>query len=312
MVEVARRNCVPQVKEKGLLTGAAKGALSARRSEIRLNVLGEFSLWVNGSRVSNADLAKRGARAILEYLALQSGHLSCRSRMASCIWPDVTDGKKALQRVYSCTSAIRSAIAAYGFTEDPFVSVKTSQVISLAPGVVTCDVDEFTMWAKHAVESTGDSRTCSAAMKAEELYAGDLCRLPEAPMMCLEDVREDLRRTYADAMVAGGEAAMRLDKKRLASRFANNALLVDDMREDAMTLLIRSLRASGRGVVPILREAAEGGYRRGAVEAHEAGAARAGRRDGGSRVGGRARGGGLANGCFAIQAAGPTKRRSNE
>lgn len=248
MVEVARRNCVPQVKEKGLLTGAAKGALSARRSEFRVNVLGEFSLWVNGKRVSNADLAKRGARAILEYLALQSGHLSCRSRMASCIWPDVTDGEKALQRVYSGTSAIRSAIAAYGFTEDPFVSVKTSQVISLAPGVVTCDVDEFTMWAKHAVESTGDSRTCSAAMKAEELYAGDLCRLPEAPMMCLEDVREDLRRTYADAMVAGGEAAMRLDKKRLASRFANNALLVDDMREDAMTLLIRSLRASGRGV----------------------------------------------------------------
>ena len=51
---------------------------------------------------------------------------------------------------------------------------------------------------------------------------------------------------YADAMVSGADAALRLKRVRTAARLAANALSVDDMREDAVIALVSALRASGR------------------------------------------------------------------
>ena len=46
----------------------------------RINVLGEFSIWADGKRVSERMLGGRSARAVLEYLALQKGHMVGRAR----------------------------------------------------------------------------------------------------------------------------------------------------------------------------------------------------------------------------------------
>ena len=58
--------------------------------------------------------------------------------------------------------------------------------------------------------------------------------------------RAELKTLYVDAMVAGADAALRLERRRTASRLAANALAADDMREDAVIALVSALRADGR------------------------------------------------------------------
>ena len=213
---------------------------------VRINVLGEFSIWADGKRVSERMLGGRSARAVLEYLALQKGHMVGRARMAEDLWPEIAIEKRGRQKVYSATSAVRKALLAHGFAEDIFITNKATKILRLSSDNVSCDVDEFILWAKAAIESSADEKVCNAALRTETLYVGDLCNVAEDGEEYFAEKRAELRKLYADAMVAGAEAALRLDKRRLAARLAGNALFVDEMREDAMCLLIRALRAGGR------------------------------------------------------------------
>jgi hypothetical protein len=56
--------------------------------------------------------------------------------------------------------------------------------------------------------------------------------------------------TYAianlDGAIAAGEAALRLGKAKLAVRYAMDAHRLQDLREDAVILLVRALRSAGR------------------------------------------------------------------
>lgn len=245
-IEVARRNClrapVPAETEPLGLSAAGTDA----KKTVRVNLLGEFSVWAGGARVPEWTLEKRSAKSVLEHLVLQANHLSGRLRLAAMVWPEAPSEKNATQRLYQTTSAIRKALKIAGYEEELFISNKATKVIALVPEHIRCDVDDFIECAKGALEGTGDARVCEQALRAESLYAGDLCILPAANSPFLIHKREELRVLYADAMVAGGEAALRLGKKRHAYRLASNALLIDDLREDAAILLIRALRASGR------------------------------------------------------------------
>lgn len=254
-LEVARRNCLPAAAE-GKRTERERRARAGRpgAGTLRINLLGEYSIWVDGKRVPDWALEGRGAKALVEYLALQKNHLANRVRLAQDLWPGVLDEQKGRQRVYQATTTVRKALAGAGFEEELFTSQKTVGVLSLAPDLVTCDVDEFVACAKTATDSVGDARACEAALRAEALYAGDL----SAPAMIEEmefytQKRAELKRAYADAMVAGGEAALRLNKRRLAARLAANALMADELREDAAVLMIRALRQSGRGAEAMRR-----------------------------------------------------------
>lgn len=245
-LEMVRRSCLPA------LCGYGEGVSSDKADahgadEVRINVLGEFSLWVGGRRVSERNLVARDAMRLLEYLALQNGHLAGRRRLACDLWPDVTDERKALQKVYSATSTVRKALDLHGYEDELFISNRVTSVISLSTEGLACDVDEFLEFARAAQDGISDSKSCSAALRAEALYTGDLFVSANEGSDYFDAAREGLRKTYVDAMVAGGEAALRLDKKRLAVRLAGNAIASDDLREDAAALLVRSLRSVGRG-----------------------------------------------------------------
>ncbi|WP_322354629.1 AfsR/SARP family transcriptional regulator [Paratractidigestivibacter sp.] len=247
-LDVARKNSLNPVKLMGGPDGTGRelrGFAPGGRG-IRLTLFGEFGLAIDGKKVSDWYLGVRDAKPLLEFLALQPGHMASRERIALQLWPEVSDERKARQKVYSATSAARKALLKHGFTGDLFSSNKATKSVGLTNDAVTCDVDEFICHANAAIEGNGDARICDSALKAEGLYAGDLCILSEDQSGYLATRREQLKQLYADAMIAGGEAALRLDKKRLAARFANDALYIDDLREDAMTLLVRALRRSGR------------------------------------------------------------------
>lgn len=246
-LEIVRRACVPAAqKREGVAPGNADAA-SLSADGVRINVLGEFSLWACGRRVSDRNLVARDAMRLLEYLALQRGHLASRPRLAGDLWPEVSDERKGLQKVYAATNVVRKALVLHGYDEELFVSNRTTSVISLATDVLACDVDEFLSYARTAQDSASDAKSCAAALRAEALYTGDLYMPAADGTAYFTAARESLRETYADAMVAGAEAALRLDRGRLAVRLASNALSVDDLREDATAVLVRSLRSVGRG-----------------------------------------------------------------
>lgn len=247
-LEIVRRGCLPAPRGgrvEAVLDNA--GAALSAGQEVRINILGEFSLWAGGKRVAERSLMARDAMRLLEYLALQRGHLAGRARLACDLWPAVSDDRKALQKAYAATSAVRKALSLHGYEEEIFVSNRSTGVISLAPDMVECDVDEFLDFARVAQNDASDAKSCAAALRAEALYLGDLFMPSDEDSAYFSAVRASLRKTYADAMVAGGDAALRLEKHRLAARLANNALSVDDLREDATTLLVKSLRQTGRG-----------------------------------------------------------------
>lgn len=247
-LEVARKNSLNQEKLLKATDGTTKDAAGAvaRTRGIRITLLGGFGLVADGKRVADWYLGMRDAKPLLEFLALQPGHMASRERVAALLWPEVSDGRKALQKVYSATSAARKALLKHGYKGDIFSSNKATKSVGLINDSIACDVDEFICHANAAIGGVGDKRICGSALKAEALYAGDLCILSDDQSGYLAARRDQLRQLYADSMLAGGEAALRLDKKRLAVRFANDVLYIDELREDAMTLLVKALRRGGR------------------------------------------------------------------
>ena len=129
---------------------------------------------------------------------------------------------------------------------DPFVTSRSGREITLDMGLVACDVDEFRRVAREASDGDRDEEALLLARRAESLYQGDLCVPPVDATGYVAATRAELRDLYADAMVAGAAAALRLGHERTSARLAHNALIANELREDAMAVLVRALRESGR------------------------------------------------------------------
>ena len=224
---------------------AGRPPLDAAPIQIRL--LGDFVLNVRGVRVPDARLEQRGAKSMLEFLALRHGAAARRHQLVEQVWPDCEYGA-GFGRVYQATSVVRSIVSEIGDGLDPFIVSRTTRAVSLDPALVSVDVDEFRTCAREASDARDDMRALEMARRAEELYTGDLY-LPAVDATGFVSARRDeLRELYADAMVAGSDAALRLGRRRTAVRLAQNALAINELREDAVIALVRGLRASGRNV----------------------------------------------------------------
>lgn len=225
----------------------SEGVNSAEGSvPIEIHLLGGFSVCVRGVRVPDWKLEQRGAKSMLEYLALHRG-VAKRYQLVEQVWPgcDYTTG---FNHAYQATSVVRRAIGEIETGLDPFVAGRASREVALDMGIVGCDVDAFCSAAREASDSTDPSRALEMARRAERLYVGDLYLPSVDATGFIANARSELRDLYADAMVAGGDAALSLGRERTAIRLASNALAINDLREDAVIILIRALRTSGRAV----------------------------------------------------------------
>lgn len=214
---------------------------------IQIRLLGDFVLNVRGVRVPDARLEQRNAKSLLEFLALQHGVAMRRHQLVEQVWPDCEYGA-GFGRVYQATSVVRSIVSEIDDGLDPFIVSRTTRAVSLDPALVSVDVDEFRTCAREASDEHDDTRALEMARRAEELYAGDLYLPAVDATGFVSARREELRELYADAMVAGSDAALRLGRRRTAVRLAQNALAINELREDAVIALVRGLRASGRNV----------------------------------------------------------------
>ena len=223
--------------------GAAEAAAGVR---LRLGLLGGFSLYVDGKQVPEWHIDRRATKAMLVFLALHPKLSAKRYEIIEQLWPDC-DYKAGLDKIYQATSTLRKEISAVAPGFDPFLSSRGDRSVSLDPAAIECDFLEFEDAAREALASEGDDvRALDAAIRAEKLYAGDLFVPTRDFLGYVVARRQELRELYVDAMVAGAEAALRLGRYRISARLADAATAADDLREDAVEVLIQALRASGR------------------------------------------------------------------
>ncbi|MDM8270727.1 bacterial transcriptional activator domain-containing protein [Thermophilibacter provencensis] len=214
---------------------------------IDVTLLGGCAVYVRGVRIPDWKLERRNAKALLEYLVLQRGGSAKRFQLVDQVWPG-KDYVTGFNKAYQATSALRAAIAEIEPGLDPFVTSRSSREISLDMGLVRCDVDLFRAFAREASDASDPMRALSMARQAESLYAGDLYVPSDDSTGLVTKLRDELRELYADAMVAGAEAALEMGQERTAARLASNALAANELREDAILTLVRALKAGGRSL----------------------------------------------------------------
>lgn len=219
--------------------------LSRPRRPVRITLLGGFALSVRGRDVPEWKLERRSVKPMLEYLVLRGGGVK-RFQVVEQIWPDC-DYVQGFNRAYQTTSALRALVAEAGDQGlNLIVANRMSGEIAVDMGIVDCDVNEFREMAREAVDSEDALRSLECARSAERLYGGDLYVPATDATGFIEATRVELRALYADAMVEGSAAALALGHDRTAVRLAENAVATDNMREDAVTALVRALKACGR------------------------------------------------------------------
>lgn len=215
-------------------------------ARLRLGLLGGFSLDVDDKQVPEWHIDRRATKAMLVFIVLHPKLSAKRYEIIEQLWPDC-DYKAGLDKIYQATSTLRKEISAVAPGVDPFLSSRGDRSVSLDSELLECDFLEFEEAAREALASEGDDmRALDAALRAEKLYAGDLFVPTRDFTGYVVARRQELRELYADAMVAGAEAALRLGRYRISARLADAATAVDDLREDAVEVLIQALRASGR------------------------------------------------------------------
>lgn len=243
-------------EEAGALRGSGEAVFKradgrsspmGEEAPIRVSLLGGFCITVRGIRVLDGRVGHRNAQSMLVFLLLQRRATARRKQIMEQIWPEC-DYAIGANRVYQATSALRAAIAEVDPSLDPFVLGRSTRSIAINRDLVSCDVDDLRICARAASDGEDDAEIVQMARRVERLYAGDLY-VPSADRTgFIAAKREELRDLYVDAMVAGSDAALRLDRKRTAARLAANALEADAMREDAVVALASALRADGRDV----------------------------------------------------------------
>lgn len=226
--------------------GRESGRTTDKERPVRIKLLGGFSMSVSGVHIPDWKLERRNVKPMIEYLILLGGSAR-RYQLVEQLWPGC-DYAVGFSRVYQTTSTIR-ALVAEADEEVALVSAnRTGGEISIDAGIVRCDVDEFRRCARVAVDSSDDIEALEAARSAERLYEGDLYLPSIDATGRVAAIRAELRTLYADAMVEGSAAALRLGYARTSARMAGNALIANDMREDAVITLVRALKACGRDV----------------------------------------------------------------
>lgn len=211
---------------------------------LSVRLLGGFRVERGGERIGEDRWKRTAAKQLLMLLAVAENHTLSRSELIEAIWP-ATDFLRGRTNLYTALSTLRKVLGGGGDGERYVVG--HGNELSLDPARVRCDVDEFSE-ACRALLSTGGTgpKALSAARRAREAYGGDLYVPPSDATGTFVRRREELARSYVDAMLFGTEAALRAGEALEASCFSEEAWRRDPMREDVVMARISALAASGR------------------------------------------------------------------
>lgn len=223
---------------------------------VRVSVMGGFAVECNGTIMPDGTFERRRSRDLIMLLAVAPGHNLRRYQASRTLWPHESSSR-ANRRLCEAAGEARKRLGEGCSGVNVLPADRSQGTLGFDTSLVSFDVDDFEIAAKQLLGVDGDDfKVLELAGTVERMYGTG----PDARLIALgenvTDRLEILKTLYVDAMVASGEAALRLGKAKLASRYGMEAHRVGDLREDAMVLVARSLKAAGRGfeVAAIFRQ----------------------------------------------------------
>lgn len=157
------------------------------RGQVRLRLLGEFGLTVDGNDRSG-DIPVR-ARSLLAYLVLHAGQPCSRQQLAFRLWPDSTDAQ-ARTNLRNVLHHLRRAAPEF----DATIAVTPSTLCWIGAAGVEVDVLTFLDAVASATEPASDEP--AALRQAADEYRGDLLE------GCYEEWIEADRARLSELMLA--------------------------------------------------------------------------------------------------------------
>ncbi len=237
---------------------SASAALSAGRQgellpiegtggRIRVKVLGQFAVECDGATLPESALERRRARDLVGLLALVPGHRIRRYQAIDVLWPS-DDYYRGPRRLYEATGEARARLSERCQGANALVSDKAQGVMGFDNALVSCDIDDFEREVRMVLSEDGDDFwVLEHAWAMERLYDNGPDESLQLTGHLIEGRIAEIKALYVDGVVAAGEAALRVGKAKLAVRYGLEAHRRGRLREDAMILLVRALRAAGRG-----------------------------------------------------------------
>ncbi|MDO4537590.1 MAG: bacterial transcriptional activator domain-containing protein [Coriobacteriales bacterium] len=249
----------PQLSVEGAseLMPALKKAGVAKETDIEskvyVSVLGGLNLQVKGIPIPPERIARRNAAHLLSLLGSVRDHALERYKIIESLWPG-HDMERGCNCIYAAMNVLRTEVKAV--IDDPnghnitlLTSSAAEGIVSLNEYEVICDVDifeEMVCVIAHREEDAGE--VVSLCKEVDAMYRGDLYVPTVDYAAVVNDRMLELRGYFVDAMVMGSGAALKLGSNALAYRFAQRAMEAGSDREDAIEVLVTSLRAVGRGL----------------------------------------------------------------
>lgn len=209
------------------------------RRGVHIQLLGAFSVQVDGARVDAGQWRLRKARALVAMLALAPGQRRHREQVLDRLWPDLQP-VAAARNLHQTLYVARRALAGPGAATDGLLAIKDELVVLDEAGPAQVDAVQFERLATTALGS-GDEVMLRAAA---ECYGGDL--LPDMPAADWFAARRDeLHETYRAVMVKLSSAvAQRAPEESLV--ILAQVLESDPLHEGAVRALMTLLAATGR------------------------------------------------------------------
>ncbi|MCI2173542.1 MAG: bacterial transcriptional activator domain-containing protein [Atopobiaceae bacterium] len=210
---------------------------------LEVRMMGKFMVRLGDECIPESAWKRRKSATMLAALVATKGHQLPRIRILQMLWPDA-DAISGRRSIYSALSSLRSAIGQRSRDSGYVESIQGS--LRLNPDMVRCDVDEVEALAREVLGCEDDLWIMERCHEMERLYVGDMFVPPSDPTGLFSARRAEIARLVVDAMLAGGEAALRMDRLGEAVWFARKALDMEPWREDVVGCLVKALVGSGR------------------------------------------------------------------
>lgn len=210
-----------------------------------IQVLGSFSATHYGETFPQRAFNERGAHILMICMALQRGKPLPRYRLAEHMFPQL-NYLDACNRVYQTTSIVRKALSRALPEQEPLISSRVNKTLMFDPHVVRSDLDDLHALILKQQETQGAAERIRIGLVIEQLYQGDIC-LPDIDVQTeFLQLQASTRESVRGAMVMAGQSALKISDVDLALHFARQAISYEELREDAFTILVKSLLAVGK------------------------------------------------------------------
>ncbi|MDY0340171.1 MAG: BTAD domain-containing putative transcriptional regulator [Coriobacteriia bacterium] len=214
---------------------------------LRVHAFGKLEIESSYGCVEYKYWHKRKSRLLFLMLLCAPAHEIPRDVVLERLWPEMEHGN-ALRNFYVTWSHLRKALMCETKGADVSRFADSNSDACWLTDLLESDIDRFNaeLSVMHSARFSGDELAAvSSALRLSDIYRGELLAMNIYDEWFDED-RTRTKRDFCDAMVAGAQAAVGVNKHDLALVFLNRVSIIDPWREDVYQLMMRCQMSEGK------------------------------------------------------------------